>query len=138
MAKSARIHLVEQSPVLREAQRAKLGADALWHSDLGSLPADGPLLIVANEFFDCLPVRQQVMTAQGLKERFVGLAPGGGEFFYVDETAKPFGREDMARARIREYSPLSSIVGPLIIFRSAERPDDHVIPDRSPRCVRVP
>jgi len=51
------IHLVETSPVLRRAQKAKVGG-AVWHDDLSTLPQDGPLLVVANEFFDALPVRQ--------------------------------------------------------------------------------
>ena len=52
------VHLVETSPVLRAAQ-AKRVPDATWHDDLATLPADGPLLVVANEFFDALPVEQR-------------------------------------------------------------------------------
>src|SRR3712207_7464941 len=52
-----RSHFVETSPVLRAAQAERVpGAD--WHDDLGTLPEDGPVLLVANEFFDALPVRQ--------------------------------------------------------------------------------
>ena len=51
------VHLVEASPVLREAQ-AKRVPEAAWHDDLATLPTDGPLLVVANEFFDALPIRQ--------------------------------------------------------------------------------
>ena len=51
------VHLVETSPVLREAQ-AKRVPEAVWHDDLATLPTDGPLLVVANEFFDALPIRQ--------------------------------------------------------------------------------
>jgi SAM-dependent MidA family methyltransferase len=51
------VHFVETSPVLRRAQKARVaGAD--WHDDLSTLPDDGVLLVVANEFFDALPVRQ--------------------------------------------------------------------------------
>src|ERR1700741_5196394 len=50
-------HLVETSPVLRRVQKARV-RDARWHDDLSTLPPDGPLLVVANEFFDALPVRQ--------------------------------------------------------------------------------
>nr|WP_157220141.1 SAM-dependent methyltransferase [Sphingomonas formosensis] len=69
------IHLVETSPVLRTAQRERLPA-ATWHDDAGSLPEDGPLLIVANEFFDALPVRQLVRTAGGWREHLVGWQDG--------------------------------------------------------------
>jgi NADH dehydrogenase [ubiquinone] 1 alpha subcomplex assembly factor 7 len=51
------VHFVETSPVLREAQAARVPG-ATWHDDLSTLPADGPLLVVANEFFDALPVEQ--------------------------------------------------------------------------------
>ena len=51
------VHLVETSPVLRAAQ-ASLVPGAVWHDDLSTLPDDGPLLVVANEFFDALPVEQ--------------------------------------------------------------------------------
>jgi SAM-dependent MidA family methyltransferase len=70
------IHLVETSPVLRNLQRDHL-PDAIWHDAIDSLPTDRPLLIVANEFFDALPVRQLVMTADGWCERMVGDGPDG-------------------------------------------------------------
>ena len=52
------VHLVETSPVLR-AKQAQLFPEAQFHDTLGSLPA-APLLMVANEFFDALPVKQWV------------------------------------------------------------------------------
>jgi len=52
------VHLVETSPVLREAQSQSLG-EASHHETLFDLPA-APLLLVANEFLDALPVRQHV------------------------------------------------------------------------------
>jgi len=50
------VELVETSPVLRAAQAERLAAR--WHEDLSTLPGGGPLLAVANEFFDALPVHQ--------------------------------------------------------------------------------
>lgn len=55
-AKAAQVHFVEMSPVLREAQ-GKLVPDATWHGNIASLPAL-PSIIIANEFFDALPIRQ--------------------------------------------------------------------------------
>lgn len=52
------VHFVETSPLLR-AQQAERFADAQWHDSLDDLP-EVPLLLVANEFFDALPVRQWV------------------------------------------------------------------------------
>ena len=70
------IHLVEASPALRAIQRGLL-PDAQWHDDLATLPEDGPLLVVANEFLDALPVRQLVKTAAGWRERMVAHGEGG-------------------------------------------------------------
>lgn len=64
------IELVETSPALRAAQAERL-PHARWHDDLGSVPEEGPLLLVANEFFDALPVRQLVATEQGWRELVV-------------------------------------------------------------------
>ncbi|MDX2233081.1 MAG: SAM-dependent methyltransferase [Hyphomonadaceae bacterium] len=70
---AARITLVETSAPLRTLQqRALADAPARWASALSAAPA-GPALIVANEFLDCLPIRQFVRTAGGWRERVVGL-----------------------------------------------------------------
>src|SRR3546814_9903459 len=53
----APVHLVKTSPALRAAQALRL-PDACWHDSIATLPEDRALLIVANEFFDALPVRQ--------------------------------------------------------------------------------
>jgi SAM-dependent MidA family methyltransferase len=74
------VHLVETSPVLREAQ-AELLSGAEWHADTRSLPDDVPLLVVANEFFDALPARQLIATERGWHERLV--AHDGGRFLPV-------------------------------------------------------
>ncbi|MGN6155498.1 MAG: class I SAM-dependent methyltransferase [Sphingomicrobium sp.] len=68
------VHFVETSPVLREAQ-ARAVPNASWHDGLAGLP-DAPMLLVANEFLDALPVRQFV---EGM-ERKVTVAAGGLAF----------------------------------------------------------
>jgi SAM-dependent MidA family methyltransferase len=68
------IHLVETSPVLRGLQEQAV-PDAHWHERIDELPAR-PLLLVANEFLDALPVRQHV----GGIERQVVIAGGGLAF----------------------------------------------------------
>jgi SAM-dependent MidA family methyltransferase len=52
------VHFVEASPVLRRAQQ-DVEPTATWHDAMGTLPRR-PLLLVANEFFDALPIRQFV------------------------------------------------------------------------------
>ncbi len=73
------IHLVESNEILRQCQHRALtdtGLAIRWHAAAGEVP-DGPAIIVANEFFDCLPVRQFVRTAGGWHERLVGLDADG-------------------------------------------------------------
>jgi SAM-dependent MidA family methyltransferase len=73
------LHLVETSPVLRRLQQTTLaasGVPAAWHEDVAGLP-DAPLVVVANEFFDALPVHQAVKAPDGWHERMVGLASDG-------------------------------------------------------------
>ena len=64
------VHFVETSPVLRAAQAERV-ADAAWHDSIETLPDDVPLLIVANEFFDALPIRQLVRGRDAWHERLV-------------------------------------------------------------------
>ena len=64
-------HLVETSPALREIQKASV-PNASWHEDIDDLPAR-PLLLVANEFLDALPIRQHV---DGIERRVIAAAGG--------------------------------------------------------------
>ncbi len=64
-----RLHLVESSPRLRSIQ-ASLLPGATWHDTLASFPP-GPLLLIANEFLDALPIRQFVRRGAGWSERHV-------------------------------------------------------------------
>ncbi len=74
---AASVHLVETSPVLAAIQRKRLaGHPASWHGGFDEIPP-GPVLVVANEFFDALPVRQFARTASGWRERMVGLDETG-------------------------------------------------------------
>lgn len=73
------IHVIENSPYLRQIQGQKLaGYDVRFHDDLGSLPDDAPLLMVANEFLDALPIRQAVLGDDGWQERVVVDGPEFG------------------------------------------------------------
>src|SRR6478672_4998953 len=57
-------HFVETSPVLRSAQKQAV-PEAYWHQSIEDLPAR-PLLLVANEFLDALPIR---LHADGIERR---------------------------------------------------------------------
>lgn len=72
---AVRLHLVEASPILRAEQQRRLSAaEPRFVSDVAELP-DGPLLLVANEFLDALPIRQLVRGEPGWRERLVALDP---------------------------------------------------------------
>jgi len=68
------VHLVETSPVLRTLQQQAVPG-AHWHESVDDLPAR-PLLLVANEFLDALPIRQFI----GGAERRLLVAGGGLAF----------------------------------------------------------
>ncbi|MFZ4530574.1 MAG: class I SAM-dependent methyltransferase [Alsobacter sp.] len=85
------LHLVETSPVLRAVQAetlAECGLQPTWHASLQSVPP-GPLLLLANEFLDALPVRQFVRCEGGWHERLVGLDADGGLAFGLSPSAYP-------------------------------------------------
>lgn len=77
---SVSIHLVERSDALKERQAEALpDQHPTWHDNLSTLP-NGPLIIVANEFLDALPIEQFVKTAGGWCERLVDYGPDGFSF----------------------------------------------------------
>ncbi|CAN1539950.1 COG1565 Uncharacterized conserved protein [Rhabdaerophilaceae bacterium] len=103
-------HLVETSPVLMRAQGARLSAgghEGVWHTSIDSLPDDVPMLVLANEFFDALPVRQFQRLGNVWRERLVGLGEGGALAVGLAEEPTagiPFGGPEGA---IFETSPAS-------------------------------
>lgn len=74
---SIELHLVESSKTLRKIQNKRL-ADyfPVWHDDDTTLP-DGPMIVIANEFFDALPIRQFERREKGWHEKLVGLQDDG-------------------------------------------------------------
>ena len=75
MRDAAQICLIEASPFLRRVQAERLGAP--HHIDSVKDLPDKPLFLIANEFADALPIRQYQMTAEGWRERMVGLSDDG-------------------------------------------------------------
>ena len=63
------VHFIESSPRLR-AEQAKRVPGAVWHDTLASLP-EGPVILLANEFLDALPVRQFVRRTESWRELWV-------------------------------------------------------------------
>lgn len=67
---AAQLVLVEASPALRTEQATRL-PKAQFVDHLADIP-EGPLFLVANEFFDALPVRQAIRDEHGWRERVIG------------------------------------------------------------------
>lgn len=81
---AATFHLVETSPVLGAKQAAALaGRKAEWHASLDAVPEDGTTYVVANEFFDALPIRQYVREGGRWRERRVAWHEGEARFVFA-------------------------------------------------------
>jgi len=107
--------LVEASPVLTDIQRAKLansGANVRWQTQFDDSLTDRPLLLVANEFFDALPVRQYVKTPRGWCERMVTAKNGELEFALaptpVPAAIIPASREAAPDGGVYEVAPAAT------------------------------
>ncbi len=70
---AAEVTLVDASPTLRDIQAQTLSDYAVsWINDTEVLP-DQPLYLIANEFFDALPIRQFLRDGSGWRERQIGI-----------------------------------------------------------------
>src|SRR5260370_20228577 len=88
---SLSIHLVEINPLLREKQQATLSGarNIAWHDNIDEVP-DGPAVILANEYFDVLPIHQVVKRETGWHERVVEI--GGSGTLVFGPAAEPMPR----------------------------------------------
>lgn len=111
--RAADIWLVETSPRLRQWQSEALGRQVTWANTLAEVPQDAPCIIIANEFFDALPVRQAQKTDMIWLERHVCLVKGElaikglplrGEFPIPDNM------QAMPDGGIWEYSPIARMI----------------------------
>jgi NADH dehydrogenase [ubiquinone] 1 alpha subcomplex assembly factor 7 len=109
----AEIVLVEASPALITAQRDKLatiGADICWHERFDAALSDRPVYLLANEFFDCLPVHQYVKTERGWCERMVAVRDGELQFVLAPDPAGilPKARGTSPLGGVFEISPAAT------------------------------
>jgi NADH dehydrogenase [ubiquinone] 1 alpha subcomplex assembly factor 7 len=120
-AQAIEVHLVETSLVLRQAQaKALTGHKPVWHDDIATLP-DQPLIVIANEFFDALPVHQLVHQSGRWHERLVGLLEGELAFGLAPEPTLP-GHTPQGSAldgTILEYHEAGSLVMAALCARLA-------------------
>src|SRR5690606_25287571 len=74
------LQLFEANPALRAQQAERLGPYNPYWADQIDAVADDPLIVIANEFFDALPIRQYVRAPDGWHEREIGLRDGQRAF----------------------------------------------------------
>jgi SAM-dependent MidA family methyltransferase len=79
------LHLIEVSPTLEQLQRQALAGSEVpisWHRSIEEVPEE-PLIVLANEFFDAVPVHQAVMCADGWHERVIKIGEDGKLVFSI-------------------------------------------------------
>nr|WP_294507831.1 SAM-dependent methyltransferase [uncultured Rhodopila sp.] len=147
------VHLIETSPRLRTAQAARVPG-AVWHDTLDSVP-DAPMILLANEFLDALPIRQFVRRGDGWTERFVAdgtwleqpadgadVPPGRnaaeGQIVELNEPARAFVTGLAQRVRrhpgvalLVDYGPARSAPGDSLQALARRKPVDPLSPPGS-------
>lgn len=114
---AAQIHIVETSLHLQELQRQKLGAYKVsWSKTLDDLPTDVPMVILGNEFFDALPIRQVIRTDAGWHERMVGMH-GEGFAFGMGDVFPMAASVEAPPGTILEFSPIRDAVWAQMVDR---------------------
>jgi len=102
------IHLVEINPVLREKQKTTLSGvrNIAWHDRLDEIPP-GPSVILANEYFDVLPVHQMVKRETGWHERTVEIGADGALAFGA--SAEPMPRFEVLLPPLVRAAPVGAV-----------------------------
>jgi SAM-dependent MidA family methyltransferase len=111
---SITIHMVETSPVLANAQYMLLRNEhprIEWLDSIDEVPQQ-KMLLVANEFFDALPIKQFVMTAEGMCERKVNYNEPEGFHFVLGSPGLQLAKSGtpIPLGTVMEQSPASRAV----------------------------
>lgn len=113
---SLSIHLVEMNHHLKTEQAQKLERfhqPVSWHDSIDSLPTDRPLIIIANEFFDALPIHQYLYSNGGWVERFIDIDTINERFYFINmpcpspPTHLP---SNLKEGMMLEYAPLAEAI----------------------------
>jgi NADH dehydrogenase [ubiquinone] 1 alpha subcomplex assembly factor 7 len=102
------VHLVEINPMLLEKQKAALSGvrNVEWHASIDEIPR-GPSIILANEYFDVLPVHQVVKRATGWHERVVEI-DGNGKLAF-GAAAEPMPRFEVLLPPLVREAPVGAV-----------------------------
>lgn len=126
------IHLVENSPRLRKVQEEALaGRDITWHNAFDEIVINKPFLLVANEFFDALPVRHLRRKEGKWEEKYVE----AGVESYISHpelvSGSPFQMLNQVQHDIDcvEISPLTTLIFSEILTALKQQPGYALIID---------
>ncbi len=123
-AEAARLHLVETSPVLKRMQTEKL-PHAAFHNSIDTISA-APMILIANEFFDCIPIRQFERRHGKWLERVIGLENNRLALGRIEaEDLAPQGSD----GDIIEFAPARAEIASAIGQRLASHPGSALIID---------
>jgi NADH dehydrogenase [ubiquinone] 1 alpha subcomplex assembly factor 7 len=132
------VKLVEISSALRERQREALGNhEVTWLDNVGQIP-EAPLLLIANEFFDALPVRQFQQTGDGWAERMVVLDSDNKLAFAVagaspaNRVLIPEALRDAPAGSVVEICPAALSIAAFLGYRLAHEPGAALVIDYGP------
>jgi len=103
------LHLIEVNPKLRERQQQGLGTldvPSMWHESFDEVP-EGPAIIVANEFFDALPINQAIKQFNGWYERVIEIDQDDNLVFGISNEVIPL-FDQLVPAAVRE-APVGAI-----------------------------
>ena len=105
---SLHVHLVEINPVLRDSQKSTLSGvrNIQWHDSIDSVPA-GPSVILANEYFDVLPVHQVIRREGGWHERTVEI-DGDGKLTF-GSSPEPMPRFEVLLPALVRAAPVGAV-----------------------------
>ncbi|UVK40970.1 class I SAM-dependent methyltransferase [Mesorhizobium sp. AR10] len=123
---SASFAMIETSPRLTDIQKQTLAGTSAgigWHETIDTLPQT-PLLIVGNELFDAVPIRQFIRAGAGWRERVIGLDDADDLRFFagagsVDATLLPDEAADAPQGAIVEVAPARAALMAAIAGRLA-------------------
>lgn len=105
---AAQLHLCEVNPNLKAEQSARL-PNPTWVKDTTELP-DLPLFLVANEFFDCLPINQYVARDDGWDEQIIAVKDGELTFALRPAGAVETELPNNAAGTVLELSPSANAI----------------------------
>ena len=131
---AAQVHLVETSSTLREMQGQALAAlcKPRWHQSLTAIP-QAPLIVVANEFFDALPIEQHIYEGGSWYRRVVRLNGSGRPSFAIGRLSVPppelLPCKEPREGDILEHRPASAAIIAEIGARAAQAPAAILITD---------